>query len=292
MARQLLSHSSGIGYETMNPLLTRWHKNLGEDGGKKGDPIIKRISVPLLFEPGTSWEYGYGIDWAGVLVMRLNKMSLEAYMQKYIWDPLGIENITFHQELKPEVRKNLVKMSMRGKQGFRSMASATEDKVEWTDELLYEDPWVDEFGGAGGIGSATEYIKILNSICSDDGKLLMSETIDEMFTPQLGAGSLTALGTFIKWINDSELFTSQDPDTEVSYGLGGLLILSDKKSGVKSGTLSWSGLPNLLWTIDRGTGLSLLYASNLVPFGDLKSNKMQQLFEKEMYARASTAAKL
>lgn len=271
----------------MNPLITRWHTSRGKEAGQKGDPIIKRITIPLLFEPGTSWEYGYGIDWAGVLVMRLNKMSLEAYMQKYLWDPLGIKHITFHQELKPEVRKSLVKMSMRGKQGMRGLAMPTEEKVEWTDELLYEDPWVDEFGGAGAIGSAIEYMKILHSICSDDGKLLMSETIDEMFTPQLGVESQKALASFIAFLGDSEMFTSQEPGTQVSYGLGGLLVLSDKETGVKSGTLSWSGLPNLLWTIDRGSGLSLFYASNLVPFGDQKSHKMQQIFEKEMYARAS-----
>ena len=289
---QLLTHSSGLGYETLNPLLTQWHKSRGKEAGQKGDPILKQITAPLLFEPGTSWEYGYGIDWAGVLVMRLNKMSLEAYMQKHLWDPLGIKNITFHQELKPDVRKNLVKMSTRGKQKIRGMASPTEDKVEWTDELLYADPCADEFGGAGAIGSATEYIKILHSICSDDGNLLMSETIDEMFTPQLGVESQKALANFIQFIIDNGMFTSQEPETEVSYGLGGLLVLSDKKTGVKSGTLSWSGLPNLLWTIDRGSGLSLLYASNLGPFGDQKSHKMQQLFEKEMYTRATKASKL
>lgn len=272
----------------MSPLLTRWHSSRGEEAGKNGDPILKRITVPLLFEPGTSWEYGYGIDWAGVLVMRLNKMSLEAYMQKYLWDPLGIKNITFHQELKPDVRKNLVKMTTRGKEEMLGMAMApSEEKVEWTDELLYEDPWVDEFGGAGAIGSAVEYIKILRSICADDGKLLMSETIDEMFTPQLDVESQKAFASFAAFLGETEMFTSHKPGTELNYGLGGLLILSDKETGLKSGTLSWSGLPNLLWTIDRGSGLSLFYASNVTPFGDHKSHKMQQLFEKEMYSRAS-----
>ena len=285
-ARQLLTHSSGLGYDRMNPLLTRLHKSRGKEAGQKGDPILKRITVPLLFEPGTSFEYGYGIDWAGVLIMRLNRMSLEAYMQKYLWDPLGIKNITFHQELKPEVRKNLVKMSMRGKQGLYAIAAPTEEKVDWTDELLYEDPWVDEFGGAGAIGSGPEYMKILESICADDGKLLMSETIDEMFTPQLGEGSQKALAKHIAFIEETEMFTTQEPGTVRDYGLGGSLILSDQKTGLKRGTLSWSGLPNLLWTIDRESGLCLFYASNVVPFGDHKSHQMQQIFEKEMYVRS------
>jgi len=285
--RQLLSHSSGLGYDGMSPVLSRWHTSLGKDAGKEGDPMLKRISVPLLFEPGTSWEYGYSLEWAGLLVMRLNNMSLEAYMQKYLWDPLGIKDITFHQELKPDVKKNLVTMTKRGKAAMRGMAAPNDDKVEWTDEKLYEDPIADEFGGAGGIGSAKEYLKILHSICADDGKLLMSETIDEMFTPQLNEEAQKAFSGFTAFLTESEMFSSHKAGTKVNYGLGGLLVLSDKDTGIKSGTLSWSGLPNLLWTIDRGSGLSLFYASNIVPFGDHKSHRFQQLFEKEMYTRAS-----
>ncbi|OBT52450.1 hypothetical protein VE04_06919 [Pseudogymnoascus sp. 24MN13] len=60
--RQLLTHSSGIGYPITSSLLSRWYKSLGDQVGTTGDPIIKRITVPLLFEPGTSWKYGYGLD--------------------------------------------------------------------------------------------------------------------------------------------------------------------------------------------------------------------------------------
>ncbi len=271
----------------MNPLIARYQASLGASASKMGDPMLKRIALPLLFEPGTGWEYGFGLDWAGVIVMRLNNTSLESYMHKHIWDPLGIKNITFHQELKPEVRKNLVKMSTRGNQPLRGLAVATDEKVQWTDELLYEDPQVDEFGGAGAVGSAGDYLRILHSIAADDGKLLTSETIEEMFSPQLSAEAQRRLNTFINFIGDGEMFSAQEPGAEVNYGLGGLLILGDKKTGVRSGTLSWSGLPNLLWTIDRNSGLCLFCASNLCPFGDQKSQQMQQVFEREMYTRAS-----
>jgi CubicO group peptidase (beta-lactamase class C family) len=271
----------------MSPLLSRWYKSLGDKAGRKGDSIIKRITVPLLFEPGTSWEYGYGLDWAGVLVMRLNNMTLEAYMQKYIWSPLGIKNITFHQELNPDVTRNLVKMTTRGNQGVRGIATPTEKKVEWTDELVYEVPCADQFGGGGAVGSAVEYLRILKSICANDGKLLTSEMNDQMFTPQLKGKPQQALTAHNASLAAAAMFTSRKQDTELNHGLGGQLILSDGETGIKGGTLTWSGLPNLLWTVDRRSGLSLFYASNVVPFGDIKSHKMQQFFEKEMYARAS-----
>lgn len=207
-------------------------------------------------------------------------------MQKYIWDPLGIQNITFHQELKPAVKQNLVKMTTRGNQRIMGIASPIDDKVAWTDEIIYKDPTVDEAGGSGAIGSAVEFIKILNSICANDGKLLTSKMIDEMFTPQLGADSKLALENFAFHAIQPGMFSSHQPGTKLNHGLGGVLILNDKDSGMKSGTLCWSGLPNLLWSIDRESGLSLFYASNLVPFGDYSSHKMNQLFEREMYSRA------
>ncbi|KFY27340.1 hypothetical protein V493_03548 [Pseudogymnoascus sp. VKM F-4281 (FW-2241)] len=295
--RHLLTHSSGLGYYGMNPLLTRLYRTLGPSAaGKEGDPILKRITVPLLFEPGTSWEYGYGLDWAGILVMRLANCSLETYMQKHIWDPLGITNITFHQELKPEVARRLVKMTKRGAgRGVWSKPSTGGEKVQWTDVSLYEDPCADEFGGGGAIGSATEYLKILTSICASDGKLLSRKMVDEMFTPQLAAEPQRVLTLYNDALAEAEIFTSRKVGTTLNHGLGGLLVLSDDDTGMKSGTMTWSGLPNLLWSIDRRSGLSLFYAGNVIPFGDLRSHKMQQLFEREVYSLAgasSSASKL
>jgi CubicO group peptidase (beta-lactamase class C family) len=92
--------------------------------------MLEKISKPLLFEPGTSWEYGYSLDWVGVLVMRLSKMSLENYMQKNLRDPLGIQDTTFHQEKKPHVKKNLVKMTRRGGNPTFGLPIQNEEKVE------------------------------------------------------------------------------------------------------------------------------------------------------------------
>jgi CubicO group peptidase (beta-lactamase class C family) len=285
--RQLLSHSSGLGYDGAHPDLARWRMLRGQNSGTKGLPIIERINMPLTFEPGTGWLYGTGLDWAGLLVARLNHTSLEAYMQQYIWDVVGSKHITFHQELKPLVKRNLVTLSKRGgiENPIYVPAVASEKPVEWTDELIYDDPTKDEYGGAGAIGSATEYMKIMRSILVNDGRLLMPSTVEEMFKPQLKEGSQKALAAFLELPFRKDSFTSLPTGTKVDHGLGGLLILDDLHTGLKKGTLTWSGLPNLLWTIDRKSGLALLYASSVVPFGDFQSAQYQQLFETEMYSR-------
>src|SRR4051812_39052358 len=97
----------------MDPRYHIWRASRNETPGIMSIPILSRISIPLLFSPGTSWTYGTSLDWAGLLISRLNNTTLESFMQTNIWTPLGIENMTFHQERKPDVKRNLVKMAVR-----------------------------------------------------------------------------------------------------------------------------------------------------------------------------------
>jgi CubicO group peptidase (beta-lactamase class C family) len=63
---------------------------------------------PLLFAPGEGWEYSTGVDWAGLMVERVNgNITLDEYMKKNVWAPLGIELLTFHPYQNPEVKARL-----------------------------------------------------------------------------------------------------------------------------------------------------------------------------------------
>ncbi|RDW80014.1 hypothetical protein BP6252_04652 [Coleophoma cylindrospora] len=286
--RMLLSHSSGISYDLMSPDLTHWRMSRGEIPGPSGMPMMDRISMPLVFEPGTSWSYGAGLDWAGVLVARLSGGSLEAFMQKHIWSPLGIKDITFHLHERPDLKARHVAMSAR--EGIANPVTSLgvykkTGKAVFNDDHLYDDPTVDEFGGQGLYGSVVEYMKVLESLTKNDGKLLTAASVDEMFKPQLPAGGKAAVEGMMNADMLQGTFGMAPKGTSCDWGLGGLLILTDLVTGKKKGTMTWSGLPNLLWTIDREAGLCCFYASQMVPFGDPQSHDYQQLFEKEMYDR-------
>ncbi|KAL2071822.1 hypothetical protein VTL71DRAFT_13057 [Oculimacula yallundae] len=288
--RHLLTHTSGLGYDMLDPRYHAWRASRGESPGLWAIPILSRISTPILFEPGTSWVYGTSLDWVGVAVARLNNITLEAFMEANIWTPLGIKDITFHQEAKPAVKSNLVKMTVRKgipNQGFPipMMPVDTGEGVEFTDETLYDDPTADEYGGAGGIGSAVEYMKILDSLLVSDGKLLRSETIDEMFKPQLSSDVAEAMQKNVDQPMYKDGLGNPPSGTRLNHGLGGMIMMENIETGRNKGTMAWSGLPNLLWSIDKEKRLNLMYASNVLPFGDYKSGEMQRLFETEMYKR-------
>ncbi|PVH80530.1 beta-lactamase/transpeptidase-like protein [Cadophora sp. DSE1049] len=289
--RHLLTHTSGLGYDMMDPKYHAWRASRNESPGIMSIPILSRITTPLLFSPGTSWTYGTGLDWAGTLVARLNNTTLEQFMETNIWFPLGIKSMTFHQERKPDVKSNLVKMAIRKgipNQGFKLplMPVDTGEGVEWTDEVLYDDPTEDEYGGAGAIGSPVEYIKILNSLLSSDGKLLSASSIDELFRPQLSSSDvIQALENSIFQPMYKDGFANPPAGTPMNHGLGGTIVMSDIEGGRRKGSMNWSGMPCLMWSVDREKGLNLMYASNVAPFGDYKSGEMQRLFERETYRR-------
>jgi len=51
----------------------------------KNTYIKDQYLIPLIYEPGESWEYGPGMDWAGLMVERVNAgMKLGDYLQKNV----------------------------------------------------------------------------------------------------------------------------------------------------------------------------------------------------------------
>ena len=228
------------------------------------------------------------LDLAGLVIMRLNHTSLESYFQKHLFDPLGIDDISFHPETNEKVRRNRVKMTVR--QGIENpMENMPVDlggTVEWTDENLFDLPVKegDEFGGQGAIGSGISFMKVLLSLLRKDGKLLSPSTVDQMFTPQLHPGPLASLNA-LEATFDPLTFGNHPDGTKVDYGLGGMVVLDRQETGRREGTLLWTGLPNLMWTIDRSAGLAAFYASNIMPAGDYESGRWQRRFETEMYRR-------
>lgn len=196
--------------------------------------------------------------------------------------------MTFHLDQRPDMRSRLIYIGAR--EGIPNSTVSLgvypeTGKLVHLPETLYDDPTEDEWGGSGAYGSAKEYIKILHSILANDGQLLQPASIDEMFTPQLSPNSKAVYAGFVTMPLWQGTFASVPAGTGVDWGLGSMLVTSDVEGARKKGTLSWSGLPNLLWTIDREAGLACFFAAQVMPFGDKQMHYFQQAFEREMYRR-------
>lgn len=159
---------------------------------------------------------------------------------------------------------------------------------------FFTDSAKDDYGGAGLFSCAQDYIKVLIDLLQDDSKLISLASKEELFKQQLSTESKAALnfqlyGDYPGNTNGEvgALFSGGLPaGTDLGYSIGGLLVVGADGAGPDrrgKGALSWSGLPNLHWMIDREKGVALFYGSQLLPPGDLKSAEAFSKFEEAVY---------
>ena len=249
--RRLLTHTSGFGYEYAAGTLEQWRQILPETSPYHASKIPRNRNItldylyPLLFEPGApgKWEYGAGVDWAGQVVERVNPelLSLGPYMEKYIWTPLGMTDTTFRPLQDTKFSDRLIQRVER-----------LDDGTLGLDPMIrfpHQSP-ADESGGGGLYSTSKDYIKVLESLLLDDGKILSNKMVEELFRPQLPDSR--ELQDKLASTNDAELLTME---TELNgpqsigwnYGLGGLVAMDDIPAKCKAGTMTWSGLPCCFW---------------------------------------------
>ena len=164
--RHLLTHTSGYGYDVFNPDLGRYIEVVGLPSilsHKNGS-----LRVPLLFDPGTGWEYGIGIDLAGKMVETVTGQTLEAYFQQHIFEPLGMRDTSFL--LSDNMARRLVGAHFRGPDGKPAPIS-------------FESPKDADFyaGGAGLFSTAPDYLAFTRMLMAsgtlDGVRVLKQETV-------------------------------------------------------------------------------------------------------------------
>lgn len=85
--RMLLSHTAGIAFPPRKPT----------DGAiSLKSYVATLIKTPLAFQPGSSYEYGFGPTVAGRIIEIVSGMKYEDYLRTRLFEPLGMKDTTFH----------------------------------------------------------------------------------------------------------------------------------------------------------------------------------------------------
>lgn len=248
--------------------------------------------MPLLSEPGTTWAYGANFEWLGQVIERATGVaSLGDYLRQNIWGPLGIKAATFEVHTRPEILEARSDMSLRIPNG---------PLVPSPTRFFPEHPGYHS-GGGGMHSSPAEYIKLLIAVLQNDGKLLKPETLDLLFEPQLTPAVTETLETVL-FENGGQSSLSQNLPRSARpiQALGGMVSRNDVVGDVfggegkrrNKGTLTWGGLPNLVWTVDRKAGIVLFYATQVIPPGDKISLDAFRRFEEAVYSGEIGGSKL
>ncbi|KAL8836170.1 MAG: hypothetical protein Q9170_003023 [Blastenia crenularia] len=276
----LLTHSSGVTYHFMNPLIAKWCEKFDPPGETSRRHVEEAFSYPLGFHPGTSWMYGPGIDWAGRIVERVTGRTLGEHMQQRIFDPLGITSAQFNPVTREDLRARLVDLNPQDPDALGNGVMGGNGEINKRAG--------GDFGGHGLFMPAADYVKVLHSLLANDGKLLRPDTVDDMFRHHLSqeasAGQQAALNDPVF----GEFFRlGINPETKLGHGLGGALTLQNIDGWYGERTMSWGGGLSLAWFIDRKNDLCGIGAIQpALPDYDFATvAALKQTFRQDMYRK-------
>lgn len=145
--------------------------------------------MPLVQQPGTVWEYGTGIDWAGIALERATGVRLNDWIQKNIMEPLGLKNINMIPT--EEMKKELAFMHQK----WPGQSKSEERDHIYREPLLAETDEEKErlfhSGGAGCFARPKEYVQVLAALLNDGkspktgAQILKPETVNAMWENQI-----------------------------------------------------------------------------------------------------------
>jgi methyl acetate hydrolase len=267
--RTLLTHTSGFVYDTWFADMLRYEK---ESGTSSPLGTVAPLT-PLMFEPGTRWQYGTSADWSGRLVETVSGLTLEQYFQKNILEPLGMRDTSF---LLPAAKfDRLVSEYRRQDNG-----SLKEDPRN-----LPKPPKA--FNGGGGLYStAGDYVRFMQMILRrgsgpNGEQILKPATVDMMATNQIGELSAGKLKTARPDISSDVDF---HPGSKDGFGFGFLINSTAYEGRRSAGSLAWGGVANTYFWIDPRKGVAGVIMMQYLPFADKEALAVLSDFERAVYA--------
>ena len=254
----LLTHTAGLTYGFLHRhVVDEMYRAAGfEWGFPEGLDLAgcceRWASLPLLFEPGTEWNYSVASDVLGRVVEIASGRSLDAFFAERILAPLGMTDTSFF--VAPADAARLATLYVPDKAG----RAARNDAFS---AAALRRPNVHS-GGSGFVSSAADYHRFTRMLLGggqlDGVRLLSGRTVKYMSRNHLPGHA--DLGTFGRPFGEGSL-------AGVGYGLGFAVLDDPVRSKVMSsvGELSWGGAASTAFFIDPAEELIVVFLTQLLP---------------------------
>ena len=268
--RQLMTHSAGYGYDTWNAELGRALPLLDLQRLPRNPDELARF--PLMFDPGTRWNYGINTDLVGLAVEAASGERLDAYMRTHVFEPLAMHDTTF--ELSAAQRARLAQVHARKPDGaLEPMDWPAGNKPGYC------------MGGGGLCSTARDYLRFVRAMLGggalEGGRVLKPETVADMGRNHMGALDVLPMKSADpSRSNDCELF----PGMTKKWGLGFLINTEAVPGGRSAGSLAWAGLGNTYFWIDPTKRVAGVILTQILPFADRAVLDLLDGFERAVYA--------
>jgi len=262
--RQLLTHTSGIGYSWSDPGLALVQKKTG----------AADLDLPLVNEPGAQWTYGASTRVLGLVIEKISGQTIDKYLEARILGPLGMKDTTYAVPSSKTAR--VVNRNQR--------ADGT------ITEIPNPDPIPPTIRGDGGLYStAADYGRFVQMILNHGQlggvRILKEQTVRDMSRNQIGSVKV-------------RLQPTAEPLRSKPYPLGagedvwglGFQVAAPAKPAPnmrRPGSLNWAGINNTFYWIDPQSQLGVIVMMQILPFYDDAAIKILQGVEERIYQHVS-----
>jgi len=246
--QDLFRHTSGLIYGGRGA--TPVHKLYPEGSTQAavsmtGAEFIDNLSAqPLLYHPGTVWDYGFGLDVLGLIVEQLSEQSLGRYLQDNVWKPLGMQDT--HFVIPPDKVTRYAKAlpidpDTKRPQSLRSLTEPTKF----------------ECGGGCTASTANDYMRFALMLAGKgsygDQRVLARKTVEYMTANHIGP-------------DVRNLIAQTGDPTRADYGFG-LSVAVRTTAGLARtmgsvGDFSWPGASGTNWWADPREELTVVWMAH------------------------------
>ncbi len=244
--QDLLRHTSGLTYrERGTSAAHKLHPPPTFESAltlSKDQFLAHLGKAPLLFDPGSNWEYGSSTDVLGMVVEAVTGKPLATVLSERIWQPLGMIDTSFELPETKRVRygRALEKDPLTGAK--QSVVHAGPHAFKWGP------------GGAAALSTAADYLKFCEMVRQGGAlggtRLLGPKTVAYMTSDHLAAN----LG--------NRIADAMDPAaTGYGFGLGFAVRRQDGVAALmgSAGDYYWSGVFGTYFWIDPKEQLSAVF---------------------------------
>ncbi|NBQ24315.1 MAG: class A beta-lactamase-related serine hydrolase [Verrucomicrobia bacterium] len=228
---------------------------------------------PLQHQPGERYTYGMSTAVLGYLVERLSGQTLENFLARELFEPLGMVDTQFG--LSEEDRQRFQPLSVWEQDHFREGTLAE-------DELYYRPGSALQLGGEGLVSTLEDYGRFCEMLANGgrtlQGRaLIQPETLQQMTQDQLG---------------EVPGFDGREKGMVLGFGFEILQDPSRSKTPAPAGVFGWGGYHSTCFWIDplhEGYGLFL---TRRYPYLDgIKDTLQEVVYAPEAVAQWSSKAR-
>ena len=248
LVRDTFNMAVGLPYPSGNSYTEQKMREVRELLAEKGkytlqDDVKAMASVPVRYDPGTHWSYGFGHEMVAALIEKTSGMTVGEFLKKEIFEPLEMESTGYRYF--GNIRERMVKM-------YQPEADGTFTPIPGPADANHEPDAVYEGGGAGLFSTARDYAKFTQMLANGGEGIIGRKTIDLMRRNML---------------NEAQLLDFENSYNEgYGYGLGVRTMM--RPAGVTNmsvGEFGWTGMAGTWASIDPSENFSVVYMHQTVP---------------------------